>query len=243
MASAHLLRSRALSASDARLVDRIDAAAHRMAHTVRDLLDEALARSGIPMPVSAAATDMRLIADEALLEAKIDNPDRWIVHGAAGDGAAEWDHDRIVQLLSNLLAHALDESSDAAPVSFAWWGEDDEVVVEIEYDPERAGREREWTLGLSVAREIARAHGGDVAMSDSSSGAVFSVALPRSAGAAGARTEGGGSQPSRRRSLEQAAAKGHGVDVRGRAAIGVHCERRERATATKRRPPQRLPVS
>jgi signal transduction histidine kinase len=62
------------------------------------------------------------------------------------------------------------------------------VVIEIEYDPERAGGEREWTLGLSIAREIARAHGGDLAMSDSSSGRLFRVALPRTSAA---RAEGG----------------------------------------------------
>jgi phosphoserine phosphatase RsbU/P len=180
MASAQLLlRSRDLSRSDARLVDRIDSAAHRLANTVRDLRDEALARSGIPMPITPAPTHMRLIADEALVEAKVDNPDRWIVDRAGGDGTADWDHARVVQLLSNLLAHALGRSSEATPVSFAWWGDDDEVVVEIEYQPECAGGEHEWTLSLSVAREIAVAHGGDLRMSDSSAGRLFTVALPR----------------------------------------------------------------
>src|SRR5919197_197223 len=195
MASAQLLlRSRDLSASDARLVDRIDSAAHRLAHTVRDLLDEALARSGIPMPLTPVATDMRLIADEALLDAKVDNPDRWIIHGGAGDGAAGWDHDRVLQLLSNLLAHALDQSSEATPVSFAWWGEDDQVVIEIEYDPERAVNARQWTLGLSIAREIARAHGGDLEVSDSSAGRLLRATLPRAiAVRAGGRREEGAS--------------------------------------------------
>ena len=153
------------------------------------------------MPLTPVATDMRLIADEAVLEAKVDNPDRWIIHGGAGDGAAEWDHDRVLQLLSNLLAHALDQSSEATPVSFAWWGEDDEVVLEIEYDPEGAGGEREWTLGLSIAREIARAHGGDLEVSDSSSGRLLRVTLPRAiAVRAGGRREAGRPSRTRRRS-------------------------------------------
>jgi signal transduction histidine kinase len=153
--------------------------AHHLANTVRDLLDEALARSGIPMPITPAPTHMRLVADEALVEAKVDNPDRWIVHRASGDGTAEWDHDRVVQLLSNLLAHALGRSSEATPVFFAWWGEEDEVVIEIEYEPETGGGDREWTLGLSVAQTIAVAHGGDLRTSDSSAGRLFTVALPR----------------------------------------------------------------
>jgi signal transduction histidine kinase len=180
MASAQLLlRSRDLSASDARLVDRIGEVAHRLAHTVRDVREEALARTGIRMALAPAATHMRLIADEVLVDAKVDLRDRWIIDGGAEDGIVEWDHDRVVQLLSNLLTHALDRSSGATPVSFAWWGEGDEMVIEIEYDPECAAGRREWTLGLSVAREIALGHGGDLSMIDSRSGRLLRVVLPR----------------------------------------------------------------
>ncbi len=176
-----LLRSPELSPRDARLADRIDAAAHRLARLARDLVDEALAASGLEMPLTPVATDMCDLAQQAIVEAKIDNPDRWIMQASAGDGAAEWDHDRVPQLLSNLLSHALDHGRDGSPVSFAWWGDADEIVVEIEYDPDTdtAGREPEWTLGLSVAREIARAHGGELAVRDMPSGRLFRVALPR----------------------------------------------------------------
>lgn len=174
-----LLRSRHLSERDARLADRIDAAAHRLAQLARDILDQALADVGVRMPLTPVETDMQTLAQDALLEARLDNPDRWVIHAGTGDGAAEWDRERIQQLLSNLLSHALEHGSDGAPVSFAWWGDEDEVVVEIEFDPDLSRREPDRTLGLSVAREIARAHGGHLAVRDTPSGRLFRAVLPR----------------------------------------------------------------
>ena len=202
MASAQiLLKSRDLTPRDARLVDRIDESAHRLARVVQDLLDHALAEVGVAMPLVPHATDMRRLAQEALVEARIDHPNRWIAHAGGGDGAGEWDHDRVLQLLSNLLAHALERSSDASPVSFAWWGEEDEVVVEIEYAPDDPGAEPELRLGVAIAREIARAHGGDLEVSGASPGVLLSVVLPRHAAS---KVEGGRSRSRDRRQVEEA---------------------------------------
>jgi signal transduction histidine kinase len=180
MASAQvLLKSRDLTPRDARLVDRIDANAHRLARLARDLLDHALADVGVAMPLVPRATDMRRLAEEALVEARIDHPGRWIARASGGDGAGEWDHDRVLQLLSNLLAHALERSSDASPVSFAWWGKEDEVVVEIEYAPDDSAARREVRFGVAIARQIARAHGGSLEVSEGSPGVLLTVVLPR----------------------------------------------------------------
>jgi signal transduction histidine kinase len=201
MASAQvLLKSRDLAPRDARLVDRIDESAHRLARVVRDLFDHALAEVGVAMPLVPRATDLRRLSKEALVEARIDHPNRWIAHASGGDGAGEWDHDRVLQLLSNLLAHALERSSDASPVSFAWWGEEDEVVVEIEYAPDVPGAQGEMRLGVTIAREIARAHGGDLQVSEVSPGVVLSVVLPRHA----SPNRGGGSRSRDRRPVEEA---------------------------------------
>jgi signal transduction histidine kinase len=200
MASAQvLLRSRDLTPRDARLVDRIDESAHRLARVVRDLFDHALADVGVAMPLVARPTDMRRLSKEALVEARIDHPARWIAHTGGGDGAGEWDHDRVLQLLSNLLAHALERSSDASPVSFAWWGEEDEVVVEIEYAPDDPDAQREMRLGVAIAREIARAHGGELRVTEASPGVLLSVVLPRHA----SPNRGGGPRSRDRRPLEE----------------------------------------
>src|SRR5215208_2985710 len=91
MASAQvLLKSRDHTPRDARLLERIDESAHRLARAVRDLFDHALAEVGVAMPLVPHATDMRRLAEEALVEARIDHPDRWIAHASGGDGAGEW---------------------------------------------------------------------------------------------------------------------------------------------------------
>jgi signal transduction histidine kinase len=180
MASAQvLLKSRDLTPRDARVVDRIDANAHRLARIVGDLLDHALGDVGVRMPLAPRATDMRRIAEEALLEARIDHPDRWIALVSGGDGSGHWDHDRVVQLVSHLLEHALGRSSKGTPVSFTWRGEEGEVVIEIEYAPNSAGARREIGLGVGVARHIARAHGGDLGVGETSAGVLLTVVLPR----------------------------------------------------------------
>jgi len=180
MASAQvLLKSRDLTPRDARLADRIDANANRLARIVGDLLDHALGDAGVRMPLAPRATDMRRVAEEAVVEARIDHPDRWIALASGGDGSGEWDHDRVLQLVSHLLEHALGRSSEATPVSFAWWGEEDEVVVDIEYAPNNAGARREVGLGVGVARHIARAHGGDLEVGETPAGMLMTVVLPR----------------------------------------------------------------
>lgn len=57
--------------------------------------------------------------------------------------------------------------------------------------PETRGSARHGSgLGLSIAREIARAHGGDIRIEDSARGAVFAIELQSSHGSAGAETTG-----------------------------------------------------
>jgi len=180
MASARLLlRSRDLAGRNHRLVERIDGSAQRLMHIVRDLLDEALAHTGLAMPLSPAATDMRVIAEEAVTEAKINNPGRFIERSGVGSGAGEWDHDRVLQLVSNLLAHALDRSSESTAISLAWSGTAHGVFVEVDYEPDAPAADRDIGLGLSVARRIALAHGGDIRKSHTSSAARLRVDLPR----------------------------------------------------------------
>jgi signal transduction histidine kinase len=122
---------------------------------------------------------MSVIAEEAVTEAKINNPGRWIKRSSAGSGAGEWDHDRVLQLVSNLLAHALERSARDSPVSFAWSGTAHGVLVEVEYEPDALCGERDMGLGLSVARHIALAHGGDIRVGETSAGARLTVDLPR----------------------------------------------------------------
>ncbi|MFL5454349.1 MAG: hypothetical protein ACJ78V_20715 [Myxococcales bacterium] len=102
-----------------------------------------------------------------------------IERSGVGSGAGEWDHDRVLQLVSNLLAHALDRSSETTAISLAWSGTAHGVFVEVDYEPDAPGADRDIGLGLSVARRIALAHGGDIRKSHTSSAARLRLDLPR----------------------------------------------------------------
>jgi signal transduction histidine kinase len=136
--------------------------------------------------------DIRALCRSAVAAVKIDHPDRWISHRLhrSGDGAGCWDADQVLQLLSALLEHALVRGSPHAPVSLEWRGSDEDVTVEVEYEP-RSGSgdpgevgDHELGLGPLVASAIARAHGGLVEVSRTRFGSLrWTVRLPRAQGA------------------------------------------------------------
>jgi signal transduction histidine kinase len=116
-----------------------------------------------------------------------------------------WDAARIVQLLTNLLTNALQHGDAAGIVSVTVSTRVNSVLVEISnkgepispnslgtlFDPlfRRAttgGRTRKpkssgLGLGLFIASQIARAHGGDIkVVSTREAGTIFSLELPKS---------------------------------------------------------------
>lgn len=122
---------------------------------------------------------------------QLDHPERWITHRLhrARDGAGVWDNDQIFQLISTLLEHAVRRGARNAPVSLDWQGTEDEVVVEIEYEPRTSaaassiGADAELALGPLVATAIARAHGGTAELARTTWGGLrWAVRLPREAG-------------------------------------------------------------
>ena len=111
---------------------------------------------------------------------------------------------RVQQLLTNLLVNAAQHGGTASPVRIEAGGSADAVVLRVinhgrpvpQEDIERIfkplvqlpasdTRATSLGLGLYIAREIAMAHGGTLALtSDADRGTVFEARLPRRAPAA-----------------------------------------------------------
>jgi hypothetical protein len=107
-----------------------------------------------------------------------------------------WDRLRVEQVLTNLIANAIKYAS-GAPIEIGVERRGDDVMLEVrDHGPgladtdfprifdrfERAASTRHYGglgLGLYVARQIAEAHGGDIAVLNApGGGASFTVRLP-----------------------------------------------------------------
>jgi len=200
-ASEYLVARGKLTERDLRLANTIRSSGRRMTGLVNDLLDFARCRLGEGIPIARSNTDLEAIGREIVEEAKAAHPECELRFEARGELRGGWDAGRLGEALANLIENAVLHGAPA-PVTVTLIGEDDEVVASIHnagstipdedqqriFDPFVHGGTTEGTcrsgeglgLGLYIAREIARAHGGSIVVSSSvTSGTTFDVRLPR----------------------------------------------------------------
>jgi len=187
----------------ARSLGRIRASADRAARMVQDLLDFTRARVGHGIPVAPRPADLTAIARGATDEARVAFPGRAIQVEPSGDARGEWDPDRLTQVAANLVVNALKYSPRESPVTVRVHGSEGTATLEVHnrgspispdllqhlFEPYRRGRAEEddrssLGLGLYIAREIVRAHAGEIEVrSSEADGTTFTVRLPRRAAA------------------------------------------------------------
>jgi signal transduction histidine kinase len=197
MAAELVLKQRPLE-PQARSLQRVLRAAHRIERMIGDLLDFAEARSG-QFRVRRTPGDIHEASREIVENVRAAHPDRELVYEATGDGRGAWDADRLAQMLSNLVDNALSYGPHGGPVAISVRDGDDagSVVIAVHnggqpipskelphlFEPFRRGApspKRGLGLGLYIASEIAKAHGGAIDVrSDESEGTTFEVRLLR----------------------------------------------------------------
>ena len=120
-----------------------------------------------------------------------------------GEQIGDWDTDRLRQAISNLLGNAVQHGAEDALVDLKLTGDPSEVVVVIHnggppippgelpriFEPlvrgagaehPRRNRPGSIGLGLYIAREVARSHGGRIDVTSSlEAGTAFTMHLPR----------------------------------------------------------------
>jgi signal transduction histidine kinase len=187
-----------LNPQQLRAVGRIAESADRMARMIRDLLDVTHARRG-RFKIERRPLDVHVVSWQVVEEIEAANPSRAIRHQRKGDGAAELDRERLSQLVSNLLANAIQFGPEERPVELESGGAGDKVLLRVTnfgppidpevlphlFDPFRQGAASPHDglgLGLYIAREIAVGHGGTIVVERSDAEATtFRVELPRRA--------------------------------------------------------------
>jgi signal transduction histidine kinase len=176
--------------------------ATRMNHMVGDLLDFTSSRLGAGVPVVREDADLGEVARHAVEEVAAAHPGRVLELDAAGDLRGVWDAARVSQLLTNLLANAVQHGAADTPVHVTVRGDATDVVLSVHnrgpaiapadlpglFDPlkrlhggDAAPRNvGHLGLGLYIAERITTAHGGAIDVASSpAAGTTFTVRLPR----------------------------------------------------------------
>jgi len=162
-----------------------------------------LARLDVQRPLEHNRVDLLALASDAVHDAQAIDPKRTITMEVLdGPGTPEvlGDEPRMRQVLSNLVANALQHTPTSADVIVRVGTDGDDAVVEVadegpgmsqqdasrvferfyRTDSSRARASGGTGLGLSIVDSLVHAHGGLVALTTApGAGCCFRVALPR----------------------------------------------------------------
>lgn len=187
-------------------LSRVLSSGRRMARMIDQLLDFARVRVGNGIPIAPGAHDLATLLRQVIDElegAAAQSPVELEV--LARDTLGQWDHDRLLQVFSNLVANALQHGAPGHPVRVrVFEAEDEGLCVDVHnhgdipvallpslFEPMAGGDRRHdksqgLGLGLYISREIVRAHGGHIQVQSSQGeGTTFVVCLPRVTAACG----------------------------------------------------------
>ncbi|HVU50338.1 MAG TPA: MEDS domain-containing protein [Polyangia bacterium] len=177
---------------------RILSSAERMARMIDQLLDFTRIRVGGGLSLAPSRFDLEELLCKVKDELEAANPDRTVVVDVEGNATGEWDHDRLLQVFSNLIGNALHHGRSDHPVKVRCNGKRSKdlsvsvhnagavppEVLPVLFEPFRGTaryqRTRGLGLGLFITQQIIAAHGGtiDVA-SEAATGTTFRLLLPR----------------------------------------------------------------
>lgn len=179
---------------------KIAASAAAMRQMIGDILDFARSRLGGEMAVFPARMDLGCLGGEVLDEMRSAHPTRAFHFETHGDLSGDWDAARLRQVLTNLLANAIQHGSAVSPVGLSLSGNEEEVRIDVRnegppipesireliFEPlihkpakDHSGPTGSVGLGLFIVREIAIRHGGGAELRSSERETVFTVRLPR----------------------------------------------------------------
>lgn len=199
MATEFLVRSGKLEAASATPIRK---SVERIRVLTEQVVDVTRGQTGRSMPLRHRRFDLGELAAEIVIETRIRHPEANLqLQAGEGSFTGEWDRGRLGQLLSNLLANAVQYGALDEPIILRLERSPRTVraevhnrgpVIPVEDQPRifealsrgvsgrgEAGRPEGLGLGLYICREIVLAHGGAIDVcSDAADGTRFRVELP-----------------------------------------------------------------
>ena len=172
-----------------------------------DMVDLKRIILGLGISIALADVDLATVFADELELLRGAHPGRQLELEVVGDARGRWDGPRLRRVLRNLVSNAIKYGAPDAPVRTVIVGDATDVrfgvtnsgptiersALEQIFDPFTrcfaAGlgnvNDASLGLGLFIVREVARAHGGEVAVHSAEGVTVFDVLLPRGHGALG----------------------------------------------------------
>ena len=175
----------------------------RMKGLLDDLVEFNRVKLGVGIHIVPVSVDLATVFADAVQQLRAAHPDRRLELEVSGDACGTFDARRLHRLLDNLVVNAIKYGAQDAPVRVVVTGQGSHVRVEVTnanagsaidqsmfdqiFDPLKRGpgydnsnsADGSLGLGLYIAREIAKAHGGDIEARSDDQETVFSVRLPR----------------------------------------------------------------
>lgn len=164
----------------------------RMERLINQLLGFARSSTGAVV-LHRERVSLARICSEAIDEAALAHPGHPIQFADWDDAPGEWDRDRLLQVVRNLLANALDHGAAGEPVIVSVIDCNDEALLAVAnrgqpipaphrehlFAPPNRGALSGDHLGLHIVREIVRAHAGRIELTSDDSATVFHIWLPK----------------------------------------------------------------
>ena len=198
--STALIGSDPLTSRQKRSLQTIGSAAGRATHLIADLLDYTRTRLGTGVSAVLAECDLHQLVAGGLDELRTVFPLHALIHQRTGAGSGMFDAHRIVQLLGNLVSNAATHGAPSAPITITSRTDAVESGLSVHnmgpaipmaqrpqlFEAMTRGASvsdratHSVGLGLLIAREIVRAHGGTMTVSSTTdTGTTFSATFPQ----------------------------------------------------------------
>jgi len=194
MASDFLSRSER-TPKERQLLGHIAQSSERAQRMIADLLDFTQARVGHGISIKTTSLDLHAVIQHAVDELRVAFPNATLKHNTEGKGAACLDADRVQQVIGNLVANSVAYGDLLMPITITSRLADSGCEIAVHnhgtvipetllaglFEPMTRGTDqgsevRSVGLGLYIVRELAKAHGGDVAVSScENTGTTFTV--------------------------------------------------------------------
>ncbi|HEU0031252.1 MAG TPA: CHASE3 domain-containing protein [Kofleriaceae bacterium] len=202
-AGAASLAERLTMPNELKLARRMLSSARRMERMIGHLLELVELRLGGGLALERDYTELWSVARDVVQREEVRYPERSIELELEGELGGMWDRTRIHELMRVLVENALEHGRPDTAIEVRVRGRDTDVVIEVRnhgnpipselqplmFDPVSRAAQRIRTrssglgLGLYLADQIVRAHGGRIDVtSTSEAGTVFTATLPRNHG-------------------------------------------------------------